>query len=63
MKKIIFATGNQGKLNEIRMILEGLDVEVVSMKDAGADIDIVEDGETYEENAIIKAKAICTRSL
>lgn len=58
MKRIIFATGNQDKLREIREILEDLDIEVVSMKDAGITADIVEDGTTFEENAIIKAKAI-----
>lgn len=58
MKRIIFATGNKNKLREIREILADLDIEVVSMKEAGIDIDIVEDGTTFEENAIIKAKAI-----
>lgn len=58
MKRIIFATGNKDKLREIREILADLDIEVVSMKEAGIDIDIVEDGITFEENAIIKAKAI-----
>lgn len=59
MKKIIFATGNQGKMKEIREILSDLDAEVLSMKEAGIQADIVEDGKTFEENAIIKAKAIC----
>jgi len=58
MKRIIFATGNKDKLREIREILADLDIEVVSMKEAGVNIDIVEDGTTFEENAIIKAKAI-----
>lgn len=58
MRKIIFATGNEGKMKEIRMILKDLDCQVLSMKEAGIDIDIIEDGETFEENAIIKAKAI-----
>lgn len=57
-RKIIFATGNQGKMHEIRQILGDMDLEVVSMKEAGIDIDIVEDGTTFEENAIIKAKAV-----
>lgn len=56
--KIIFATGNMGKLAEIREILSDSDVEIISMKDAGVNIDIVEDGSTFEENAIIKAKAV-----
>lgn len=59
MKKIIFATGNQGKMKEIREILADLDAEVLSLKDAGIEADIVEDGKTFEENAQIKAKAIC----
>ena len=57
-RRIIFATGNAGKMKEIRMILSDLDVQVISMKEAGIDIDIVEDGTTFEENAIIKAKTI-----
>lgn len=59
MKKIIFATGNQGKMKEIREILADLDAEVLSMKDAGVEADIVEDGKTFEENAVIKAKTVC----
>lgn len=58
MKKIIFATGNQGKLREIRDILGDLGMEILSMKEAGIQVDIVEDGKTFEENAIIKAKAV-----
>ena len=59
MKKIIFATGNQDKMREIREILSDMDVEVLSMKEAGITAEIVEDGKTFEENAAIKAKAIC----
>lgn len=59
MEKIIFATGNQGKLKEIREILRELDYDVVSMKDAGYDIPIVEDGKTFEENSLIKARTVC----
>ena len=58
MKKIIFATGNQGKLREIRAILKDADVEVLSMKEAGFDGDIEENGTTFEENALIKARTI-----
>ena len=54
MKKLIFATGNENKMKEIRMILGDLDYEILSMKEAGIDADIVEDGKTFEENAIIK---------
>ena len=57
-RKIIFATGNQDKMKEIRMILEDLGIVVSSMKEAGIDVDIVEDGTTFEENAMIKAEAI-----
>lgn len=58
MEKLIFATGNEGKMKEIRMILGDLDYELLSMKEAGISADIVEDGKTFEENAEIKAKAI-----
>ena len=59
MKKIIFATGNAGKMKEIREILKDLDAEVLSIKEAGVEADIVEDGKTFEENAVIKAKTVC----
>ncbi len=62
MKRLIFATGNKDKLREIREILSDLDVEIVSMKEAGIQADIVEDGETFEANAEIKAKAVCKLS-
>lgn len=58
MKKIIFATGNEGKMNEIRVILKELGCDIVSLKEAGIDVHIEEDGKTFEENAIIKAKTI-----
>ncbi|MGN1140968.1 MAG: XTP/dITP diphosphatase [Oliverpabstia sp.] len=58
MKKIIFATGNAGKMKEIRDILGDLPVHVLSMKEAGIQADIVEDGKTFAENAVIKARAI-----
>ena len=56
--KIIFATGNKNKMTEIRQILRDLGMEILSMKEAGVDIDIVEDGKSFEENAMIKASAI-----
>lgn len=62
MKRIIFATGNQGKMREIRKILGDLNVEIVSMKEAGISVDIEEDGATYEENALIKARAVAART-
>ena len=56
--KIVFATSNAGKMREIREILKDLCTEVLSMKEAGVCVDIVEDGETFEDNAVIKAKAV-----
>lgn len=56
--RIIFATGNEGKMKEIRLILADLGAEILSMKDAGVCIDIVEDGATFGENAEIKARAV-----
>ena len=58
MKKIVFATGNKDKMREIREIMADCEVEIFSMKEAGIDVDIVENGTTFEENALIKAKAI-----
>ena len=58
LKKIIFATGNEGKMREVRMILEDLGVEILSMKEAGIEADVEENGKTFEENAAIKARAI-----
>ena len=57
-KQIIFATGNKNKMKEIREIYGDLDYEILSMKEAGIDVDIVEDGKTFEDNALIKASAI-----
>lgn len=56
--KIVFATGNKGKVKEVMRILSDVDAEIVTMKEAGADIEIEENGTTFEENAIIKAKAV-----
>ena len=61
-KRLIVATGNNNKLAEIREILSDIDVEIVSMKEAGADIQIEENGHTFEENAIIKARAVAQAS-
>ena len=57
-KRIIFATGNQNKMKEIKMILSDLGMEILSMKEAGIDVDVEENGTTFEENALIKARAI-----
>ena len=56
--RIVFATGNEGKMREVRLILADLGMEILSMKEAGADPDIVEDGKTFGENAEIKARAV-----
>lgn len=58
MKKVIFATGNEGKMKEIREILGDLDIRLLSLKDAGITADIEENGNSFEENAVIKATAI-----
>lgn len=58
MSRIIFATGNAGKMKEIRMIMADTGMEVLSMKEAGISADIEENGSTYEENALIKARAV-----
>ena len=57
MKRIVFATNNQHKLQEIRDIL-GSDYEVVSLKEIGCDVDIPETGNTLEENALQKAQYV-----
>ena len=56
--QLIMATGNQNKVREIREMLEGSGLTVLSLKDAGIDAQIEENGETFEENALIKAEAI-----
>lgn len=55
---MIFATGNAGKMKEIRRIMADTSMEILSMKEAGIWPDIQEDGGTYEENALIKARAV-----
>lgn len=57
-EKIVFATGNAGKLKEIRLILEDLGREIVTMTEAGFRGEIVEDGTTFKKNAEIKARAV-----
>lgn len=58
MNKIIFATGNENKLKEIRQIMQDMDVEIISMKEAGINIEIEETGATFLENSYLKAKTI-----
>lgn len=57
MKKLVLASNNKGKLNEIRAILAGK-YEVLSLSDCGVLVDPDETGKTFEENALIKAKAV-----
>lgn len=58
MRKVIFATGNEGKMKEIREILNGTDFEALSLKEAGITVEIEENGSTFEENALLKAEGI-----
>ena len=58
MKRIIFATGNEGKMKEVRMILGDMGLPVLSMKEAGIYADIEENGKTFQENAVIKAMTV-----
>lgn len=57
-QKIVFATGNEGKMREVRLILQDLGFPVLSMKEAGVSLDIEENGTTFAENAMIKARAV-----
>jgi len=58
MKKIIFASQNKGKVKEVVQILNGLDIEVISLTDMNEQIEIIEDGDSFEANALIKAKQV-----
>ena len=58
MDKIVFATANEGKVKEIKEILKDFPIEVVSMKEMGITADIEENGATFEENSLIKARAL-----
>lgn len=59
MKKLVIASNNKGKIKEIKEILRGLPLDVVSLNDENIDIDVIEDGITFEENAKKKADEIC----
>ena len=60
MKEIIVASTNEGKIKEIKAMLEEIGIEVKSLKDVfDQDIDIEENGKTFQENALIKAQTIC----
>ena len=58
MTKIILASNNAGKIKEVKQILGDMDIELLSMKEAGVDTQIQENGATFEENALIKARAV-----
>lgn len=60
--RVVFATGNENKLKEIRMILADVDVEVISLKEAGIVLDVEENGGTFAENAMIKARACAQKT-
>ena len=62
MKRLLAATGNAHKIEEMQAILRGLDITLIPMKEAGISPEIVEDGETFAENALIKARAVCAAS-
>jgi len=61
-KTIVFATKNHAKMKEIHEILDGLGIKVISMEEAGIDVDVIEDGTTFEENAIKKAEEIMEKT-
>jgi len=58
MKKLILASNNQKKIKEMKDILKDIEIEVLSLKDINLDIDVIEDGDTFEENAIKKSREI-----
>lgn len=62
IEKIVFATGNEGKLREIREILEGFEIEVISMKDVGIVDEVTENGKSFRENSLIKSRYVCEKS-
>lgn len=61
IEKMIF-TGNEGKMREVRMILGDLGAEILSLKEAGIQAEAEENGTTFEENAVIKAKEIMEKT-
>lgn len=58
MRKIIFATSNEGKMKEVREIMKDMDIKLLSLKELGLNPHIVENGNSFEENAVIKAKQV-----
>ncbi len=60
MEKYVLASGNKHKLEEINKIVEKFDIELIMMSDVGLqNLEIIEDGDTFEENSYIKAKTVC----
>ncbi len=57
-RKIVFATGNNGKLREIREIMKDFNIPIISMKEAGVEVEVEENGKTFMENSFLKASAI-----
>ena len=62
MRKMIFATGNEGKVREVQAIMADMEVEVLSLKAAGISAEIEENGTSFEENALIKAREIAKQT-
>ena len=62
MEKLIFATGNAGKMKEIREILGRPGLTILSQKEAGITSDAEENGTTFEANALIKARAVAAQT-
>ena len=60
--KLVLASKNPHKLKELEEILSGLGVEVMLESEAGVDVEVEETGTTFEENALLKAKAVCEAS-
>lgn len=62
-RKLIISTGNQNKVDEIAYILKDLPIEILSKKDIGlGDFDVIENGDTLEENSRIKAEALSEKT-
>lgn len=62
MEKLVFATGNEGKMREIREILGRPGLTILSQKEAGIVSDAEENGATFEANALIKARAVAAQT-
>ena len=58
MTRLIIATQNKGKVKEIKALLDGYNYEVLSLKEVGIHVDVVENGSSFEENSLIKARTI-----